>query len=224
MTKVAIHQPNFLPWLGYFYKIHLCDIFIILDDVQFVKRSYINRTNLTRPDNQPHLLSIPVKKHSQDTNINEVLISHGNETQNIFETFNRFYKKKKESKIIEEINNATNSISVYEKLADFNVSLLNIILKEWFPDKEVIFSSNYGLETQSEQKIIDLVTAVNGTEYVSGLGAKVYQNSENFRNNGINLTYVEYPQLSYQDGLKKLSDAYSVYDFIAYDGMRNPFL
>ncbi|MFM8454714.1 MAG: WbqC family protein [Gammaproteobacteria bacterium] len=223
MTKVAIHQPNFLPWLGYFYKIHLCDVFIILDDVQFVKRSYINRTNLTRPDNQQHLLSIPIKKHSQNIKINEVLISNGLETQNIFETFTRFYKKKKESKIIEEINNVIRDIRMYEKLIDFNVALLGILIKEWFPHKEVVFSSNYGFETQSEQKIIDLVKAVNGREYISGLGAKAYQSPENFESNGINLNYVAYPQLAYHGGLKKLSDAYSVYDFIAYDEMNNPF-
>ena len=46
MTIVAIHQPNYAPWLGYFYKIAAADIFVFLDDVQFSKGSYINRVQI----------------------------------------------------------------------------------------------------------------------------------------------------------------------------------
>ena len=46
---ISIHQPNFLPWLGYFYKIAASDMFIVLDDVQYTKNSYINRSQIKTP-------------------------------------------------------------------------------------------------------------------------------------------------------------------------------
>ena len=46
---VGIHQPNFFPWLGFFDKMVHCDVFILLDDVQFIKRGYQNRVQLKYP-------------------------------------------------------------------------------------------------------------------------------------------------------------------------------
>ena len=60
MTTVAIHQPNFLPWQGYFYKILNCDIFIFLDHVGFSKGSYTNRVKVMSPSG-PKWLTVPVK-------------------------------------------------------------------------------------------------------------------------------------------------------------------
>ena len=57
---VSIHQPNYLPWGGYFFKIINSDLFIFLDDVQFSKNSFINRTKVTH-NNEYTWLSIPIK-------------------------------------------------------------------------------------------------------------------------------------------------------------------
>ena len=56
---LAAHQSNDLPWCGYFYKIAYCDIFVILDDVQFTKNSYQNRTRIKGPQG-PIWLTQPV--------------------------------------------------------------------------------------------------------------------------------------------------------------------
>jgi hypothetical protein len=71
---VGIHQPNFIPWLGYFYKILKSDIFIILDDVQYTKNSFINRNKIKTPNNS-QWLTLPVKKQFGQL-INEVEIIH----------------------------------------------------------------------------------------------------------------------------------------------------
>ena len=59
--KIAIHQPNYLPWLGYFYKIACVDIFILLDNVQYERNGYINRCQIKTPRGL-FWLTLPIKK------------------------------------------------------------------------------------------------------------------------------------------------------------------
>ena len=76
MKKVFIHQPDFIPWLGYFKKLYLCDEFIILDDVQFNRRGFTHRDKILTSDG-PSWLTIPIKKKGNfKTNINQVLIDN----------------------------------------------------------------------------------------------------------------------------------------------------
>ena len=57
---ISAHQPAFMPWLGYLHKIAVCEKFVILDDVQFEKNSFINR-NYIMGHNGPILLTVPIK-------------------------------------------------------------------------------------------------------------------------------------------------------------------
>ena len=56
---VSIHQPNFIPWIGYFYKILKSDVFVILDNVQFTKNGLTNRNQIKTPEG-PGWLTLPV--------------------------------------------------------------------------------------------------------------------------------------------------------------------
>ena len=57
---IAIHQPNYVPWLGYFYKIYIADKFVFLDDVPYSKNSYFNRSKILQ-NNKDVWLTVPVK-------------------------------------------------------------------------------------------------------------------------------------------------------------------
>ena len=75
--KVAIHQPNYLPWMGYFHKMHHADVFIFLDDVQFTKGSHINRVKILSGKG-PRWLTVPVVKVKLGQNIIDVRPSSNN--------------------------------------------------------------------------------------------------------------------------------------------------
>ena len=57
---IGIHQPNFMPWMGFFYKINQSDIFVLIDDVQYVKGSVCNRTKIKSNTGEPVWLTVPV--------------------------------------------------------------------------------------------------------------------------------------------------------------------
>ena len=70
---IAIHQPNYFPWPGYFFKILKSDIFVFLDDVQYSNNSFTCRTNILENKNKSWL-SVPIKK-KMGQNINQILIA-----------------------------------------------------------------------------------------------------------------------------------------------------
>ena len=72
---ISIIQPCFVPWLGYFEQIGLADIFVYLDDVKYTKQDWRNNNQVKSPDGLAKIF-VPVQKTSQDTLINEVLISY----------------------------------------------------------------------------------------------------------------------------------------------------
>ena len=74
MTIISIHQPVYLPWLGFFKKILYSDVFVFLDDVQYVKRQWHNRNQIRTKDGA-HFLSVPIEKNS-GKKLNEVKISY----------------------------------------------------------------------------------------------------------------------------------------------------
>ena len=64
---ISIHQPNYIPWIGYFEKIFLSDIFIFFDNVQMPKnKSFVSRSKLVNQNNA-FWLTIPVKKKGLKT-------------------------------------------------------------------------------------------------------------------------------------------------------------
>src|SRR5258706_7428566 len=72
---VAVHQPHFLPWLGYLDRIRRADLFIVLDHVQFERRNFQNRTRI-RLDDRPHWLTVPVIQQSQGERVLEKRIDN----------------------------------------------------------------------------------------------------------------------------------------------------
>jgi hypothetical protein len=74
--KVAIMQPYFFPYLGYFSLIKHTDLFILFDTPQFIRHGWIERNRILKPDGEPLYIKASLKKHSRDTNINDIIINN----------------------------------------------------------------------------------------------------------------------------------------------------
>ena len=88
---VAIHQPHFIPWLGYLHRMAQADLFIVLDHVQFERGNYQNRTQV-RVNGVPHWLTVPVVQRSQKERIVEKEIDWSRDWATVhYETLRRAY-------------------------------------------------------------------------------------------------------------------------------------
>lgn len=199
---VAIHQPNFFPWLGYFSKIKHSDVFILLDtvDLQIGNANSITTRTKIKTQQGELWLTIPIKK-SENKLISAIQIDNRQPWQKkMLKTIQMAYSKAPEYPIvypmIENLINAS-----HESMSAFNSSIITTIA-QWLEIKTqiVVASKLPQVSDDKNFRLIELIKAVNGTVYLSGNGARQYNDESAYNNNHITLTYTnfkaqEYPQL-----------------------------
>jgi len=215
--RVAIHQPNFFPWLGYFDKMHRADIFILLDNVQFSRGTYINRTRVNT-ENGPRWLTVPVKfSLSRKDTIHRVMIDPSTT-----------WKKDHLEKLRNYYLNApfwdeTNDLIVrmyainHSCLCELNIRII-MELKSLFQIKcRVIRASEIESGATSGKRLVELVRGAGGTVYLSGDGSQWYLDETLFRDAGVDLEYTHftgpvYPQVhgGFKAGLSALDALFNV--------------
>ena len=195
---VGIHQPNFMPWLGYFYKIWQSDVFIFLDDVQFQKTgsSYTNRVSINI-NGESSYLTIPIKRDSGVRNIDEVQFLNEKWKKKVVGSLQASYGKSKffkENKdfIYELINYKTSN------LADYNMNFIIKISERMNINTKFVKSSDYNIQTTSTQRLIDLIQKVDGNIYLSGRGGDNYQDHQMYKESNIKLIYNNMPKFTYE--------------------------
>ena len=198
---VSIHQPNFLPWIGFFSKVLQSDVFVLLDNVQYTKNSFINRNRIKTPQGVKWL-TVPVRTKARFGQlIKEVEINKNVDwRQQHLKTLEMCYKRSKFFGLIFK-----NITDIYYKcswsnLAVFNIELLNWLFSLLEINTKIILASQLNVKGKGTDLLINIVKAVNGDTYLSGFGGVNYQNEELFKINGIKLRYYEfshpiYPQL-----------------------------
>lgn len=210
--NVGIHQPDYIPWLGLFYKMYLSDVFVHLDDAQYSNEAAHN-FNTIKTANGPFRLKFPVEQHMGDL-INAVRPKYELKwREKHLRTIEMNYAKAKYFK------------EVFPELRDVfmvdypNVAALNIGINEYIAGKfgirpKFVLSSSLDIHTKREEKVIDICVAVGGTRYISGNGARVYQDPEHFAARGVELTYLNYKPIEYPQLWKTYTPCMSVLDYI----------
>ena len=174
--KVAIHQPEHFPYMGFFEKMKTADIFVILDDVQYKKNNWQNRNKFLNKNNVEEFFSVQVEKESTKKLINEVNIVDGP------------WRKKTIKKLQQNFNIDTSNIYSYNKLIDINMASIMWAREKLNINKPMILSSDLSVNTKSTQRLVDICNKVGATEYISGQGGKNYLDENLFK---CKITYLE---------------------------------
>ena len=192
---VAIHQPNYYPWIAYFYKIYTADIFIFHDNVEHSKRYPTRRTRIRANNNidKPLWLTVPLEKHHDNTFIKNLLVSRGQNWQELH--LNKLHAIYQNAPFFSAyfpiIENAISAASQkHHSLADLNISLIYTI-------KEILgLSCRFhrsgelpinGLKGGAYNAA--LTRHVGGIKYLSGMGGKNYMSIDDFAEEGIEMEF-----------------------------------
>jgi len=173
---VSIHQPNHLPYLGFFDKVRRSDLFIVHDDCQFAFRDWQHR-NKIRIYSGWKWLTVPVVKELRP--INEIKIK--NDRPGNREHWAKAHLRDIEANyagapFFESYGDELRRIygGRYERLVELNMRLIRFLLKAFDIQTEMAFASEFGFSSKGTEKIIELVNAVGGDVYLSGAGGRNY--------------------------------------------------
>jgi hypothetical protein len=197
MTTVAIHQPQYLPWLPYCDKADSCDIFVYLDNVQFMRRGVQNRNQIKTP-NGPAWLTVPVSA-ARDDKIRHVRIARDRDWQKDHVlTIEHNYAR---AAAYERLNNGFKPLILdhpWDNLADLNVAVTDWMFAQLGIVCQRLRASDLNVSGSKDELILAICKAVGATAYLSGQGAKAYQDEAKFRQHGVELRYQHYHSQPYR--------------------------
>jgi len=192
MMKVAIHQPNYLPYLGFFDKMKKADVFVIYDTAQFSKGDFHHR-NKIRIFNGWKWLTVPVEKERipikeikirDKVKINKGIDWKESHLKNIRDSYiDTPYYKRYENEITKIY------MENYDKLIDLNMELINLLKSAFKIDTEIIYSSDLGSFSTGSKGLLEIIKKLDGDVYLSGQGGKNYLDVLLFEKDGIKVEF-----------------------------------
>ncbi len=211
---IGTHQPNYIPWMGYFYKISKCDVFVYLDDVQFSKTGSHNYHYIKTPKGSLRL-KIPVK-HGFIDPINKVITkdSGGWKMRHLEQIKENYNQAPLFTTIFPEFENLL--LEDYDNLAELNINIIHFFIKKFNIGTKTIQSSELNLnnDLKGESRILEICKNLGATTYYSGRGAKAYQNEGNFKEIGVNLIYDDFTPIKYDQLWGDFISNVSVLDYV----------
>lgn len=216
-TTIAIHQPNYIPWLGYFYKIYQADTFVFLDTVQYSNKGMHDYHYIKNPQGR-FRLKIPVKCNFGD-NIADVQLNNSvNWCESHLKQIEVNYKK---APFFNEVFNGLSDIYATQNqtMADFNIQLIQFIAEKFGINTNFVKSSELSvLSLNKNERIFGICNALNATIYYSGTGAAVYQNEADFAEHGIELRYSTFRPFEYPQFWGTFESNISIIDYVMHCG------
>lgn len=192
-TILTAHQPLYIPWLGFFQKISMSDVFCVLDDVQFTPNDYIHRNRIKGP-NGPVWLTIPVKtKGHLDKTINDITIDNSQTWKRkhwislvvaygkkapYFESYSDFFKDTYKRE--------------WERVVDIDIHILQYLLKELGISVTFLRSSEQHFEGKKSERVLDMCQKLGADMYIFGEMGKNYADTAKFSKHSISIYFQKY--------------------------------
>ena len=209
----CIHQPNFLPWLGFFAKIAASDVYVAMDSVQFPRNSWVNRVRIGG-NAPPMWLTVPIRHLGQlGITIRDVEISWETDWwQKALQTLRQRYAR---SPWRDEALGAIDTVIAqrHTRLADQNLALIETILAMCGIERKIVRASELHAEGAGSALIVAMCRAIGTTQYLAGQGASEYEDLGAYTEAGIEYRVSEFKHPQYpQRGRETFEPGLSILD------------
>jgi hypothetical protein len=215
MIVTSGHQPNYLPYLGYFDKMAQCDVFVIQDNVQYARHDFQNR-NRIKTAKGPTWLSVPIE-HVGDTvpfkeiRIAKLLVSEWglHHWRVLQQNYSMAPYWKLYSDFFEQIYSQK-----WENLLDVNFELIKGIMKFLKIKTSLVMASSLKASGKSSNMILSQCKAVGADVYLSGIGGRAYLDVPLLESSGIKVVFQDFHHPTYNQLYGDFVPNLSVVDYL----------
>jgi hypothetical protein len=217
---VAIHQPNFLPWLGYYDKLARADVFVLLDSVQFPRSGHGEWMNRVRAlgHGEPRWVTVPIRRPGVQL-IRDVEIDDSQAWRR--KTLRTLEASYRAAPYFSDVFPLVEHVLEHDAggLANFNEHGVRAVAEELRLERaEMVRSSTLDVEGTGSDLLAEITRIVGGTVYLSGGGAEAYQHEESYRRRGVELRFQNFEQPRYPQMRDDFVPGLSVVDALMYCG------
>jgi hypothetical protein len=216
--QIAVMQPYLFPYIGYFQLINAVDKFVFFDDVNYIKRGWINRNRILL-NGRDHLFTLPLKKASQNKLIRETEISEDIPWQNsLLKTIEMCYKKAPFFDFVFPLIKK----NIVEKEKNISIFIIkNIIeLKKYLGiTTEIVGTSSIynNRNLASQDRIMDICKKEGANVYLNLKGGRKLYSKEIFAENGILLKFLNTENITYKQFKKEFVPNLSIIDVLMFN-------
>jgi hypothetical protein len=201
-VTLAIMQPYFLPYIGYFQLIRAVDRFVIYDNIKYTKRGWINRNRILL-EGHDELFTLPLKNDSDSLNIDQRFLSDSYD-RDASKTLRKISVAYRKAPFFEEVMPIIEQCFTHSdrNLFRFNYHAVKLISKYLDIATEFIISSTVDIDHSlaGEEKVLAICRSLHADTYINAIGGQELYTKETFQSNEIHLKFIKtgeivYPQL-----------------------------
>lgn len=196
---VAVHQPQYMPWLGYFHKMDTADLFVLIDTVQYKKNEWQNRNRIKTAQGWqwltvPVVYKFPEKIH--EVGIDQRTDWQGKHRKSLITNYARSSHFGPGMESLQEVFSTK-----WDRIAPLTVYVVKKLARMLGIDTPIVLSSELGeLPDDPDERLIAIAKRVKATTYLAGQGGHIYMEMEKYERAGIRVQFQEfhhpvYPQL-----------------------------
>ena len=218
-NSVAIMQPYFMPYIGYFQLINSVDVFIIYDNIQYTKKGFINRNRILF-NNKGRKFTIPIKKDSDYLDVVERTISNTweSESKKFLNLINHSYKKSPYYKnCIEVITECV----MYPNFNLFEFIYFSVkkICSYLDINTKIIISSELEVDhsLKSQEKVISFCKELKSKTYINAIGGQELYDKSTFQKNNLNLNFIKTNPIEYKQFNNSFEPWLSIIDLLMFN-------
>lgn len=187
---VAIHQPQYLPWLGYFYKMDQADVFCYLDNVQYKKNEWQNRNRIKTAQGW-QWLTVPVH-YRFGQKINEIAIDNAGPwaRRHLQALISNYGKTPFFNNFIDILRKIY--FNNWNLLGDLNMAVTEALKRALGVTTKTVVVSPLNPSEEPTQRLVDICRSLGGDTYLSGPDGAKYMDLERFRTSGIKVVFTQF--------------------------------
>jgi len=199
---VSITQPTYLPWLGYFNLIAKSDVFVFLDTVQFEKQSWQSRNRIRTRKGEVKWLPVPIKSHDLNTTVENIEVASNRQIwkRKQLLTLEHSFGKAPFFKEAQSLYNTILKDNSYDLLADMNIEFIKCVVSAFGLKTKIVRCSELSVNGTQAELLLDICKYFKATQFYCNSGSSVYLESSrlDFKKEGVEITYQEWPHPEYQ--------------------------